>query len=296
MKLGFIIPVLAECDVTKCYDAVKSACDDCKVDYDIIFAFNGKLNSLFAKVRSAYIDIKNVKAFKVDKNVNEHKLITIAMQDCEKYNATIIYSAKEDTNQDVIKAFIASWKAGNKLVYLKKIFYGPKRWLSAIKEMFYKLGVKLLNCFYDYYAETDIQLLDQDVVKTINQLPAKNRQLRTLDSFVGYNYDIIRMEVDSKLKDSKYYHEKTKAYKVFAWLTVIVTLLATIDLAAVIILLSIGINIGLAWWIVLFVAFACLNIAMLLFSTKRTLLLRVGSKQDVAELDLLKSKMERYNF
>lgn len=296
MKIGFIVPVLAECDVTKCYESIKSACDDCKVDYDVIFAFNGKLNSLFAKVRSTYIETKNVKAFKVDKNVNEHKLITIAMESCEKYNATIIYSAKEDINTDVIKAFVASWKAGNKIVYLKKIFYGPKKVLSAIKEMIYKCGIKLLNLFTDYCAETDIQLLDQDVVKTINQLPAKNRHLRTLDSFVGYTYDIIRMEVDSKIKDSKYYIEKTRSFKVFTALTIIAFMLSLCALASVILILAFGWKISFIWILVLLVVYLTLSVGTLIFSTKRTLLLRVGSKQDEAELNSLKSKIEKYNF
>ncbi len=296
MKIGFIVPVLAECDVTKCYNSIKQACADCKIDYEVIFAFNGKLNSLFAKVRSTYIENKLVKAFKVDKNVNEHKLITIAMKDCEKYNATIIYSAKEDINVDVIKAFISSWKAGNKLVYLKKIFYGPKKVWCAIKEMFYRIGIKIINMFKDFYAETDIQLLDQDVVKTINQLPAKNRQLRTLDSFIGYNYDIIHMEVDGKLKDSKHYLEKTKSYKVYTGVSITCGLLGWINLIMLILIGALNWSVGIAWTIVLIVTCVCLFVAWLILSTKRILLLRVGSDQDVTEIEALKSKLERYNY
>ena len=171
MKLAFIIPILSECDIAQKHEAIVSACKESDVRYEIIFAFNNKLNNVFSKVRSTFIDDKNVRAFKTNKNVNQHKLITIAMRSCEHYDATIIYSGKETINGDVIKTFITSWKAGNKVVYLKKVYSGLKKIWSSLKNFIYWCGTKLMGVFKDIGAETDIQLLDKDVVITINQLP-----------------------------------------------------------------------------------------------------------------------------
>lgn len=296
MKIGFVVPVLADYDLSKSYESIKRACADSKVEFDVIYAFTNKLTSVFSQTRQMFSDKKEVKAFKVDQNVNKHKLITLAMKDCEKYSATIIYSGKEEINEDVIKAFISSWRAGNKIVYLKKLFYGPKRIFSAIKEVFYKFGMKLLNCFKDYYAETDIQLLDQDVVKTINKLPAKNRILRTMDSFIGYNYDIIHMEVDSKLQVSKYYEEKTKDYKWYATFGIASGVLCLADFIMVIIATSLSWKIGLLWMIMMILGVFIFFTGWLVCFTKRILSSRVGRLQNEQELHMLEESMEKYNF
>ena len=296
MKVGFIIPIVSECDLRTSYNAIESACKDCDVDFEVIFAFSGKLNRTFSQVRSTYIENKKVKAFKVDKNVNEHKLITVAMKYCEGFGATIIYSAKEIVNADVVKAFITSWKAGNKLVYLKKIYSHPKKFGVALKRMFYALGIKLLGLFKDFCAETDIQLLDNDVVKTINQLPEKNRHLRVLDSFIGYNYDIIKMEVDSKMKDSKLYLEKTKSYKVNVALASVFTVMFLTALTFSILIPVLNWKVKFLWQIVLWLSTLILMVFALVFFTRQQLSLRVGKAVDIKEINDLQKNIEKYNF
>jgi len=296
MKIAFIVPVLSECDVEQRFEAIKNACNDAKMNFDVIFAFNDKLNNTFSKVRSVFIDEKNVRAFKVNKPVNQHKLITIAMRSCEHYDATIIYSGKETINGDVVKAFITSWKSGNKVVYLKKVYSGFKKLWTSIKNMIYWAGTKLMGVFKDIGAETDIQLLDKDVVVTINQLPEKNRHLRTLDSFIGYNTDIIKMEVDSKIKDSKSYIEKTQKYKTTG-------LMAWIFLGVSVILLTLGIlSVVLTWKlrlvfnVLIWLGAVLFGLFSLVFYTRKNLLVRVGDSEDMSDLKEIESKMEVYNY
>jgi hypothetical protein len=211
------------------------------------------------------------------------------------YDATIIYSGKEDPNVDVMKAFISSWKAGNKIVYLKKEYYGFQKIWVKLKRAFYSMGIKMLGIFKDMCAETDIQLLDQDVVKTINQLPAKNKQLRVLDSFVGYPTDVIQLEIDSKTKENKAYEEKIKASRVCGVASIIFLLVA---------IASIGfgaIGITLKWTLspVLYVLFFALGIFSFIMSfvfiTKKSLHKRVGQLIEIPELNDLRTKIEKYN-
>ena len=293
MKIAFIVPVLGEIDLQRTFGRISESCAD--DDFDIYFAINGKLNSFFTTVRTTFLNESRVKAFMVDRPVNEHKLITLGMELTEDYDATVIYSGKELPNKDVLKAFIASWKAGNKIVYLKKQYYGLKNLCVKIKRGLYSAGVKMLGIFKDRCAETDIQLLDQDVVKTINQLPAKNRQLRVLDSFVGYPIDVIQLELDSKEKENKLYEEKIKAYKMCAIASLSCVLLGLGCIAVS------AIGIALKWTIpaVLYILFICVGLLSLIlsfvFSTKKTLHLRVGQLQEIPELNDLKNKIEKYN-
>jgi len=296
MKVAFIIPVLSDCDIKQRFDAIESACKECDINFEIIFAFNNKLNNMFSLVRSTFIENKKVKAFKVNRNVNQHKLITLAMKECEGYDATVIYSGKETVNADVVKAFLTSWKAGNKIVYLKKVYSSPKKIWVWFKSLIYRLGTKLMGVFRDIGAETDIQLLDKDVVITINQLPEKNRHLRTLDAFIGYNTDVIKMEVDSKIKDSKYYAEKTKKYKLALTLASVFFALSLSTL--VVGILSVALKWDMRWMLTMFiwVGFVIFGLFSLVFFTKKELLLRVGDSEDMSDIKELQDKMERYNF
>ena len=296
MKVAFIIPILSDCDINQRYEAIESACKESEVDFEIIFAFNNKLNNMFSKVRSNFIENKNVKAFQVNKLVNQHKLVTIAMRCCEDYDATVIYSGKETVNSDVIKAFITSWKAGNKVVYLKKIFSGVKQIWTSIKNSVYWLGTKLMGVYKDMGAETDIQLLDRDVVITINQLPEKNRHLRTLDSFVGYNTDIIKMVVDSKIKDSRSYVEKTRKYCVSNILAWVFFVLSFTGLMLGVLSIALQWKLRIIFDIFIWVGSLLFAMFSLVYYTKKTLQLRVGDSEDMSDIDELIKKMEKYNF
>ena len=293
MKIAFIVPVLGEINLQKTFSRISESCMD--DDFDVYFAINGKLNSFFTQVRATFLNESRVKAFMVDRPVNEHKLITLGMELTEDYDATVIYSGKELPNKDVIKAFITSWKAGNKIVYLKKEYSGFKKLWVKLKRAWYSLGIKMLGIFKDRCAETDIQLLDQDVVKTINQLPAKNRQLRVLDSFVGYPTDVIQLELDSKSPENKLYDEKIKAYKLCQ--------IGSIScLLGAILCFAIGsIGISLTWalpavvYITLFAGGILALVLSFVFATKRTLHYRVGQMTEIPELNDLRNKIEKDN-
>jgi hypothetical protein len=293
MKIAFIVPVLNEINLERTFSRISESCTD--DEFDIYFALNGKLNSFFTQVRTTFLNDNRVKAFMVDRPIGEHKLITLGMEMTEGYDATIIYSGKELPNKDVIKAFISSWKAGNKIVYLKKEYSGFKKLAVKLQRAWYSLGIKMLGIFKDRCAETDIQLLDQDVVKTINQLPAKNRQLRVLDSFVGYPVDVIQLEIDGKSKENKLYEEKIKAYHVCKATSLSFLLGAIICLGV-----SVA-GIILEWIIhpILYIAmftFAILSIIMsFVFTTKKKLHYRVGQVFEIPELNDLRNKIEKYN-
>lgn len=292
MKIAFIVPVLEEINLEKTFNRINEACD---IDHDVFFAINGKLNSFFTQVRTTFLSESSVKAFLVDRPVNEHKLITLGMQMTEDYDATIIYSGKELPNVDVVKAFIASWKAGNKIVYLKKEYSGFKKIGVNLKRAFYKMGVKMLGIFNDRCAETDIQLLDSDVVKTINQLPQKNRQLRVLDSFVGYPTDVIQLEIDGKMKENKSYDEKIKAYKVCGIVSIVSLLLAVALIAVGVLGIALGWQISAVLYITMFVLGLFGLVMAFVFAIKNQLHYRVGQVFDVAELRDLANKLEKYN-
>lgn len=296
MKINFIIPLLDDYDIELAYKNIDKACKESKIDYDIVFGLNYKLGNLFTKIRNEFVENNKIRAFMTDRPVNQHKLITLAMETSEKYDAVIVYSGKEETNVDVIKAFISSWQTGNKIVYLKKIHRGFAKVVNFVKTAFYKLGIAMLGIFRDVCAENDIHLLDGDVVKTINQLPNKNQLLRTLDSLIYYETDIIHLEVDPNEYINSKYQEKSKDYYNNLIISVVSLgiSLTTLLLSGLFMLLSV--NAHFLVHLLLWSVFILSGFIHIVFNTKRVLSVRVGTEVEIAELKSLKAKTEFYNF
>ena len=295
MKIGFIVPVIKEFDMESAYKNIEKACLDCKTDFEIIFALNTNLNTTFTKIRSTYVENQKVGAFMVDRKVEQHQLITIAMEYCENFDATVIYTAKEDFNVDVIKAFITSWQAGNKIVYLKKVYTGFSKFIQSVGRFFYNVGTRLMGVYNDLHTENDIQLLDKDVILTINKLPEKNRQLRTLDSFIGYPYDIIHMQINKPSNSQKEYNEKPKKFYVNIALAYGFLALSIISMLVGFIALVADAGFGFITHFILFITVIGFFFSFIVHFTKAMLITRVGLSQDRIEIEELNQKIEKYN-
>lgn len=295
MKIGFVVPVIKEFDIDLAYNNIEKACLDCKAEFEIIFALNTNLNTTFTNIRSKFVENSKVSAFMVDKKVEQHQLITIAMEYCEGFDATVIYTAKEDFNVEVIKAFITSWQAGNKIVYLKKIYTGFNKFMQSVGRAFYNIGTKVVGVYKDMHTENDIQLLDRDVVLTINKLPEKNRQLRTLDSFIGYPYDIIHMQINKPSGKSKEYDEKPKKFYTNISLAYVFLALSCLSLITDFVLIIANVKAGLLGHFLLWFAVFAFLYAFIIYFTKAKLVTRVGVPQDREEIKSLTEKIEKYN-
>ena len=132
-------------------------------------------------------------------------------------------------------------------------------------------------------------------MKTINQLPAKNRQLRVLDSFVGYPTDVIQLEIDSKSKDNKLYEEKNKAYKVCGISSISCLLAGLILIALGVVGIVLGWEILAVIYIIIFCTGLLAIILSFVFDTRRRLHYRVGQITEIPELNDLRNKIEKYN-
>ncbi len=299
MKVVFLLPVMHEYDFKTQYDTIAKTCKELRTDFDVIYILNGNMQKIFADIRNTFIENKAVKAIKMMSDVNEHKLITVGMKYCESYSATIIYSAKEDVNPNVLKAFITSWKSGSKMIYLKKTRTGFKKIFQNMGLSMYNLGIKVLNIYKDFGGETDIQMLDLEVVKTINQLPEKNRQLRTLDCFVGFKSDVISV-VDNKrnkhnVEIAKKYNDISKNYRYSVILWVLSLIIFAVSLGFQITALCLGMDLGLISEILLVAIILASAFVSLIFITRARLSYRIGDFVQVQEINNLDEKAEKYN-
>lgn len=295
MKFGILIPVVSEKDLNEVYNLIEEGFKGISAEHEILFVLNGKLTNLFTKLRSEFANFDNVQAVKLEQNVNQQKLIIAGMEYCENFNATIIYSLKEKINPFIIKSFISSWNAGNKIVFVKKQYKKINKIVNYLKEGLYKIGMKILGIFKDNFAELDVQLLDREVVNTINRLPNKNKQLRVLDSFVGYNTDIIFVESLDKSVKNPDYIEKSKKRRLCNLLALIFGCVNIVIFLFAVISLSVGWRIYALIYLFLILMWIFSGFMCIVYATKSVLVSRVGESLTDTEVHDLFRNIEKYN-
>ena len=154
----------------------------------------------------------------------------------------------------------------------------------------------MLNIFFDRCAENDIQLLDQEVVKTINQLPAKNQQLRVFDSFVGYQTDVIELRVGKACKVNEAYIVKSKGFKTMKLISILSFILGTLFFAFEVVALVLEWKFSFILHLAIIVFALLFFVASFLFLTRATILFRAGEEFDAIEMKEVMDKCEKYNF
>lgn len=293
MKLGFIIPALTNVNLDKIYEDINEVCLNNEIDFEVIFAMNINSQSSFTNVRRTFLENEKVRAIKVDQKVTQHELITVAMHHCEKYSAVVIYSAKEPINKTVLASMITSWKNGNKIVFVKKQETGFKSFVKATSQVIYNWGLKIIKVFEDRGAETDIQLLDQEVVATLNQLPTQNRQLRVLDSFVGYATDVVKTQSTTPKNPDYYTKPKGHTYNFAVALGLFG--LGFLSLLLAILAATLRWQIGLTFHVLFWGLAIVLLTLSFVFNTRKKLHCRIGHRLDSSDIKNMIEKAEKYN-
>ena len=129
----------------------------------------------------------------------------------------------------------------------------------------------------------------------MNHLPNKNRHLRVLDSFVGYNTDIIYIKEDNNVKYDKKYFDKPRSFYICKTLSYVCLGFSLVFLLILILSLSLSWKVNFIWNLVFLLGFALLGFMYIILATKATLHKRVGDQLSKQELTSLTSNMEKYN-
>ena len=151
------------------------------------------------------------------------------------------------------------------------------------------------NIALEIQRESFVFTTNIDVVKTINQLPGKNRQLRVLDSLLYYTTDIIHLEVDSKQPIDEAYTAKEKSYYKNATVAYVSLSVGLISLIMSILGLCLSWKLHVVVHLVFWFVFAIGVILALVFNTRKTLSYRAGANVEPSEYVVLKDKIEYYN-
>lgn len=165
--------------------------------FEIIFVDDGSKDNSLRCLQELEARDNRVKYLSLARNFGHQVAVTAGLNHVHG-SCIIILDADLQDPPELIPALIEQWKNGNHVVYAKRTFRHnesiAKRYTAFL---FYRLLTKLAEVEIPTDAG-DFCLLDRKVVDILNAMPERNRYIRGLRSWVGFNQVAVEYERDSR--------------------------------------------------------------------------------------------------
>lgn len=203
--VSVVIPVYYEEAVVEvCYKELKRVMYKNKWCYEFIFVNDGSQDKTLSILKDLAQADHQVKIIDFSRNFG-HQIAVTAGVFHSLGDVTVIIDADLQDPPRVIEEMVAKWQSGYDVVYAKR----KKR----KGETYFKLlTAKWFYRFLHYMAEIEIpmdtgdfRLMDRKVVEAFKQMPEKNRFVRGMVSWVGFDQTFIEYERDERLAGTTKY-------------------------------------------------------------------------------------------
>jgi glycosyltransferase involved in cell wall biosynthesis len=183
--ISIIVPVFNEEDnINVLYERVRQVVKD--YEYEIIFVNDGSKDKTEMLVNRICEQDKNVKLINFARNFGHQIAITAGMDYC-KGDAVIVIDADLQDPPEMIPKLIEKYNEGYHVVYaVRKKRKGETLFKKATAKIFYRLLKSITDI--DIPVDTgDFRLISREVCDVLKSMKEKNRFVRGLVSWVGFN-------------------------------------------------------------------------------------------------------------
>jgi len=194
-----IIPVYCEEEVIEeCYKRIKSVMNSLtNYGYELIFINDGSTDNTLNILKNIVTQDKRVRIINFSRNFGHQVAITAGLDKADS-DAAIIIDADLQDPPELIPAMIKKWEEGNKIVYAKRVTRkGEKKFKLWSASIFYWVLKKLTDIKIPLNTG-DFRLVDNRVVRELRKIKEKNRFVRGLSSWVGFQQVGIEYERDKR--------------------------------------------------------------------------------------------------
>lgn len=169
------------------------------LSYEIICINDGSTDGTSQKVREFQKNHPGIKLIEFSRNFGKENAMTAGLQYSRGKAVVPIDSDLQDP-PELIESLLAKWREGYDVVYaVRKKRHGE----TFLKRLTASLFYKIIN----WFSETpipqntgDFRLMDQRVVKVINQIPERTRFMKGLFAWVGFKQIGITYDRDPRHK------------------------------------------------------------------------------------------------
>ncbi|MCL1925409.1 MAG: glycosyltransferase family 2 protein [Defluviitaleaceae bacterium] len=206
MKYSVVIPAYNEEEVLHaCHKQLTEVMKSLGEPYELIFVDDGSKDKTLQILKEISNEDENIRVISFSRNYGHQIAITAGM-DYSKGEAVVVIDADLQDPPALIPKMIEKWKEGFHVVYAKRI---KRKGESFFKKVTAKVYYRLLNSLttIDIPVDTgDFRLIDRQIADILkNDIREKNRYIRGLVAWIGFNQTFIEYERDERLAgETKY--------------------------------------------------------------------------------------------
>ena len=182
-----VIPVYNEEEVVnECYSRIKKVMDSTNEKYEIIFVNDGSKDNTRQMLKEICRVNGNVKLIDFSRNFGHQSAITAGMN-YSIGQAVVVIDADLQDPPEVILRMLEKWREGYQVVYGKRLKReGESIFKKATAKVFYRILARLTE--FDIPVDAgDFRLIDRKVCDALNKMDEKNRYVRGIISWLGFN-------------------------------------------------------------------------------------------------------------
>lgn len=174
------------------------------VNFEFIAIDDGSKDKTFLILKKLALQKDNLKLVKLSRNFGKDPALTAGL-DVAMGDAVIPLDADLQDSPDIIPQMIKKWQEGYKVVLAQRNSRNDPFLKKITAFLFYKLAKKIMEKDLPENVG-DFRLIDKAVLKDIKQLREKNRFMRGILSWVGYESYIIKYDRNARIKGKTKYN------------------------------------------------------------------------------------------
>lgn len=200
-----VVPVFNEEEViNESYKRLKEVMDKTNESYELLFVNDGSKDKTANIIFEFHKKDSNVVLLNFSRNFGHQNAVTAGMA-YARGDAIIIIDADLQDPPEVMLSMIEKWKTGFDVVYGKREKRKGESFFKLFTaKMYYRFLEKMTSV--DIPVDTgDFRLIDRKVCDALNNLPEKNRYVRGLVTWVGFNQTEVMYVRDERFAgETKY--------------------------------------------------------------------------------------------
>jgi dolichol-phosphate mannosyltransferase len=164
-----------------------------KYDFEFVIVENGSVDTTFPRLMAIRAADERFKIIRFSRNFGIEGALTAGLR-AIKGDAAIIMCADLQDPPELIPEFLEKWEQGYQNVYGVILRRSDESWLrQRLTRVFYWL-INRLNQHPVPENVSDFRLVDKKLYEVLNSMNEKNRMLRTMWGWIGYNSTGIEYE------------------------------------------------------------------------------------------------------
>ena len=198
-KLSIVVPMYYEEEVVDaCYAALKEVVMRNHWVHEIIFINDGSKDQTLNLLKKIANQDTSVKIIDFARNFGHQVAITAGIFNADG-DAVVVIDADLQDPPAVIEQLVKKWQEGYQVVYAKRQRRKGETWFKLITAKgFYRL-LSYMAEIYIPMDTGDFRLMDRQVVEDFKRMPERNRFVRGMVSWIGYDQTYVEYVREERL-------------------------------------------------------------------------------------------------